>query len=672
MALPHHDPAMSGNVTSEAPWSRLSDRVLALGLIAAGLMLAAATSIGIEVMVERQARAEAERRAGEAVTLLTAQIPEIENLLAHDPAVAIDRTRLERVERLAGVARLRLFDETGQLVLGPAGPGGKADVNSRARRQIDRGQASRPVVGDRRTGDAGVEGDVSVPIRIGQRTGLLSVHVDRAESRALFRKVVPKTMQASVAILALAFLLLGAALLCQRRGSGWDRAAKESRKAATAARDEAERLATTDLLTGLLNRRTLAKAYEARRGMLSERDLVLTLLLLDLDHFKSVNDSDGHDAGDAVLVRLGQILRETIRNDDVAGRLGGDEFLLILTSPRYEQHGTTVAENLLEYLRSDPEFSPLTVPVSASIGLTRVWKAETTLAEALKQADLALARAKRDGRNRRVDYEPAMGESHARRKRMLREITVALKSDDILPAYQPAVAIPDGAIVAVEALARWREADGARLEAARFPAAFEDARLGTMISQRILDRAIADGGRLRRAGCAFGRIAVNVSEAQVADPGFAERLLDRLLIDGLSPRELTLELTDNTLRSHREAAIVQTLEELSHAGVKIALDDFGAGFATLTHLLRFPIDQIKLDRSIVRDVVAEPAARTVIAAVIGMAHDLGMKVVAEGVETARIGEALHEMGCDHGQGFFYARPVPIDRLESLLTRGRAA
>ncbi len=633
-----------------------------LGLVAVGWLIA-------EVTADRLLRAEAERLAAGAVAEWLQGAPEL-NAVLEGRAPAAD-SLVAAAHR--PVRRLTLFDANGRPLAGSTDAEAGAAQRLRAR-HVALGGRPLTVLSDTDTRvDGQATAEVYMPLaENGSGRGALLVAADLANAPALYRRALALALVAMTASVLLA--CLPAAAMHLRNSCARTAKQMERRDAALLeeARQQAERLAASDALSGLLNRRGVAEAFEDRRRLLGERDLMLTLVLVDVDDLAAINDSDGHEAGDTVLRRLGTLLGAAVRQEDIAGRLGGDEFLLIVTTPRFEPHGARLARRLLSRIAEDPELQQFGVPVTVSIGLTQVWKAQTDFAEALRQADLALAAARREGRGRQVVYQSSMGIRHDRRRNLRSKLNRALRNGDIVPAYQPVVALGDRRIDGFEALARWRHGDGSLLEAGRFRDIFENPHQATLVSERILALAIADGGRLRRQGREFGRLAVNVTEAQVADPGFAERLLDSALAEGLAAAELSLELTEDILLSQRESAIRRSLQHLSSAGVLIAFDDFGSGFASLSHLRRFPIDRIKLDFSCLGDLGTESEARTIAAAIFGMARGLEIETVAVGVRTAELDRGLKELGCDYAQGFRYARPVPFDQIGPLLEQGIAA
>lgn len=663
-----------GQKTEAAARDR-SRRAIACVALSA-MVLVAGVWLLIDAAVGRLVLAETERTGRTAATYLFNSLPDLPEIVS-GTAPLPERGLVAQVKSAGSITRFRLFDGRGRPVFDSASaadpPTAATEPDASALQTLERERPLARMEKAEEPGEPPREGRIYIPVfKNGTVAGALAIHVDTAESHAVMREIFGLTVPMLIGLLLLVFGLPTLLLMHRNREMVRDRVEAESRSELARSRDEAARLASTDPLTGLLNRAALSCAFDDRRRLLDDRDMVLTLMLIDVDHLTAINDGDGYEQGDQVLRSLGDILAGWSREGDAAGRLGGDEFLLVLTAPRYQSPGARLAERLLRRMEEQEKFRGLSVPVSLSIGITTIWKATTSFAEALRQADLALQEAKRRGRGRMTLYEPAMAERYDRRTTVLRQVRDALAAGQIVPSYQPLVSLADRRVVGVEVLARWRQADGTTLRSGRFAEAFEDPRLASAISALMLEAGAEACGRLLAGKIPFGRLAVNVTEAQLADPKFTEHLLDTLLAHGLSAGELAVELTETVLLSHREAAILKTLEALEEAGAVIALDDFGTGFASLTHLRRFPVHQVKLDLSFIRRIALEPQAHAISAAMISMAHALDIRVVAEGVQTAEIDAMLRELKCDYAQGYFYAPPGPIEDLSKLLKQGLAA
>ena len=414
-----------------------------------------------------------------------------------------------------------------------------------------------------------------------------------------------------------------------------------------------------DPLTGLPNRHHLGEFLDARFGGADGA----ALLLIDLDHFKLVNDTLGHEAGDAVLRAMADRLRSGLRVGDVVARLGGDEFAAVLSGPIGLDEARLLAERLIGAMARDVPHRGQAIRIGASIGIAAVPVHGRDADDVLGAADLALFEAKRAGRNRVVIFTPAMQTANRRRFEVLTQARTALAEDRILPFYQPIVDLDDGTVLGFEALCRVEGCDGVRAIPGEV---FLNSELGGMLDERMIDRVTADMGAWRRAGLDFGRIAINVCDAHFSRSGFDVRLFDRLERHGLEPSMLELEVTETALLELADGTLSAGLAGLRARGIVLALDDFGTGHASLVHLKSLPVDRVKIDRSFVADVVFDTASRAIVEALVRLGRGLGKEVVAEGVETEGQHRALVELGCRRGQGHLYGRPMPAAAAVALL------
>jgi diguanylate cyclase (GGDEF)-like protein/PAS domain S-box-containing protein len=428
-------------------------------------------------------------------------------------------------------------------------------------------------------------------------------------------------------------------------------------------------LANHDPLTGLPSR-TLFQARLSKALAETEQNRTpVCLLLIDLDDFKDVNDSFGHDAGDALLKETARRLFKMVTACDTAARLGGDEFAVLLTDPSLLDQGVAFAESIIKSL-NQPLFSYAgqSIATRASIGMAMYPDHAAEPAELLKAADIALYRSKAAGRNRVTMYAPAMRVATALRITLRREMREALSQDQIVPYYQPQVCLATGAIIGFEALARWHHPTQGLLIPSTFGAAFDDVELATLVGQRLIGTIAADMRNWLSSGLSFGRVAVNLSHAEFTHPGFADDLLRALDASQVPTQYLEVEITEKVLLDGRLDAVSSVLKTLCDQGIKIALDDFGTGYASLTHLKRFPVDHIKIDRSFVQDLEQDSDDEAIVAAVIGLGRSLKLQITAEGVETAGQAQRLQEMGCEYAQGFYFAQPVAGSDVPDLMSR----
>ncbi len=424
-------------------------------------------------------------------------------------------------------------------------------------------------------------------------------------------------------------------------------------------------LATHDTLTGLPNRALLHERVQRMLDACPENGRV-AVLFLDLDRFKEVNDSFGHDLGDVLLCEVATRLRAALRPDDVIARLGGDEF--VVAAPDLAPAGAdaaAIAARLLDALTAPVRVGGQDVIIGASIGIA-VYPQDAATREGLFQAaDTAMYRAKGTGRNRYCLFEPGM--TLATQARMALELALrpALARAEFELHYQPRVDLRSMAVVGLEALVRWNHPELGRIGPGEFIGIAEETGLIVGIGRWVLGEACRQTQRLVERHGRPMRVSVNVSARQLALPGFVGDVRDQLAASGLAPHCLELELTESALIEDMDRTAAM-LAELQGLGVKLAVDDFGTGYSSLAYLRRFPIDVLKLDRSFVLQDDGRISAFDFVKAFVDMAHALRMSVVAEGVETVEVLDFLRAAACDEAQGYLLARPMPLAQLEALL------
>jgi len=420
------------------------------------------------------------------------------------------------------------------------------------------------------------------------------------------------------------------------------------------------RQAATDDLTGLPNRRAL---YAALRSRLSEPDPTrAALLLLDLDRFKEVNDSLGHHVGDQLLIEVGTRLRDALRPEDLLARLGGDEFAVLLEDAD-QAHAVAVASKLRAVLTTSFTLEGIALHTGASIGISLFPDHGDDLSTLLRKADMAMYKAKADRAGHRV-YALSDDTHGDARLRTLQELRTALDGDQLVLHYQPKVDLPTGAVRGVEALVRWDHPIRGLLYPDAFLDLIEDSGLMRPMTQIILERALDQAAvwqRLRRPLT----VAVNLSASSLVDADLPEQVEAMLRARGLPARSLQLEITEEFLMADRDRAR-SILSRLRENGVQIAVDDFGTGYSSLSYLRDLPIDELKLDRSFVFPMADDARAAALVASTIALAHSLGLRMVAEGVENQVALTELTRHGCDEAQGYFLSRPVPAAELDHWL------
>ncbi|MCP5157091.1 MAG: EAL domain-containing protein [Ectothiorhodospiraceae bacterium] len=430
-------------------------------------------------------------------------------------------------------------------------------------------------------------------------------------------------------------------------------------------------LAYHDALTGLPNRALLADRIAQALGQASRHGRGVALAYLDLDRFKSVNDSLGHHAGDALLCEVARRLRECVRETDTVARLGGDEFVVLLVDTDEAEASVRVVREIFDALEAPVIVQGQALHVGASIGVSLYPDDAPDAATLMRHADTAMYHAKAEGRGRYSFFLPEMDARTHTRFRLESELRAAVAAGQLEMHYQPVVRqAPDEVVESVEALLRWNHPSRGLLRPEAFLDVAEDCGLATTLGELALHTACAAARRWHRAGYSALRVGVNVSASQLRRPDFAATVRTALESNGLRPESLELELTESALLEDTDTAI-RTLRELDVLGVSLALDDFGTGYSSLAHLQRFPFRRLKIDRVFVAEIAERPGDRAITAAVIALAHALGMGTVAEGVEHEGQAQILRALGCDALQGHLLGHPMPEAELSALLA-ARAA
>jgi diguanylate cyclase (GGDEF)-like protein len=419
-----------------------------------------------------------------------------------------------------------------------------------------------------------------------------------------------------------------------------------------------------DALTGLPNRdlfrsRLVKAMEEARRNQ-----RVLAVLFMDLDRFKAINDSLGHSVGDELLVLAAKRIRHCVRETDLVCRLGGDEFTALLPNLDGVQAARVVAAKILDALTRPFHIQQHQMRVSASVGIALFPDHGDSVEEILKNADTAMYQAKEGGRNNAQVYAAEMNAKAGERLRMAFALQLALERDEYRIAYQPKLRLGDGRVVGVEALLRWHSSELGTVGPGEFVPQLEDSGAIVEVGRWVLKNAVLQARRWQDAGQPLS-VAVNVSAVQFGQAGLVSDIAALLQESGLQPALLQIELTESLLMSDMQRSAF-VIGELTRLGVQLALDDFGTGYSSLGYLRRFAVQELKIDRSFVQEIDTSPAAARIVKTVIDLGHALGMTVTAEGVETAAQAALLREMACDLLQGYWLARPMSLDLLESWL------
>jgi len=438
------------------------------------------------------------------------------------------------------------------------------------------------------------------------------------------------------------------------------RAQREARRRAAVER-EIRTLAFHDALTDLPNRRQFDDALKVSAAAPPGADAAHGVLLLDLNGFKKINDVYGHPAGDEVLIHVAARLTRAVRHGDMVARLGGDEFAILANQLAGPEAATSVALRVIEELSTPIVVAGREHQVGSAIGIALIPQDGADPAEILRKADIALYRAKGQGRSALRFFEAEMDAHVQERDYLERELRRALEDGQVTIFFQPLVDLKTGRVQEFEALARWTHPDLGVVEPARFIPLAEDMGLIGELTDRLLAQACAEAATWP----ADVKLAFNISPVLLHDPGFALRIIGLLGRTGLSPARLELEITESALVRDLDAAQA-ALGALRKVGVKIALDDFGTGYSSLYHLRNFKLDKIKIDRSFIDAMASDADSAAIVRALVGLGAGLGLEVTAEGVETEEQRRLLADQGCDQGQGFLYSEAITGDEARALL------
>ncbi|WP_176559421.1 putative bifunctional diguanylate cyclase/phosphodiesterase [Rubellimicrobium roseum] len=438
----------------------------------------------------------------------------------------------------------------------------------------------------------------------------------------------------------------------------WNRRLAMAQRQTREAQDEAQRVALQDPLTGLPNRRAVHEY--AMRAAEREGPGGVTLLLLDLDRFKPVNDLRGHDAGDLLLRAVAQRLRQTCPEDAMVARLGGDEFVVVLARADASGMGETLAQHILQALTEPFDFDGWSAGISCSIGVAD-WMPGLGSADLLRMADQAMYRAKQSGRDGWSRFDGPLGDRQRERAALEQDLRVALAIGAITPWFQPIWAIGGRSLRGVEVLARWIDPRRGFVPPDVFIPLAEELGQIERLSELVLDRACA-------AAAAWPLplpFSFNLSPRQFADPNLPRRILEILGRHGLPGSRLEIEITERAVLADIDVAR-RIVRDLAEAGVRVSLDDFGTGTSSLAILTQLPIDHIKIDRSFIAGVDRLPERGKIVTGVLALAESLGLSVTAEGIERDEELRFLQQRHCARGQGFLLGRPQPAEGIAQLL------
>ena len=389
------------------------------------------------------------------------------------------------------------------------------------------------------------------------------------------------------------------------------------------------------------------------------------VFFIDMDNFKLVNDTLGHAAGDSLLCQVGDRLRRALRQEDTVARQGGDEFLVLLPELSSEQQAAQVAQKILDTLRNPFLLGVQETYITASVGIA-LYPADGEEPELLIQhADLAMYQAKAEGHNKYHCYSPALNERLSVRFALQNELRRALERQEFVLYYQPQYRLRDGQLCGMEALVRWQHPERGLLSPDTFIKIAEESGLILPIGDWVLRTACAQNKQWQDKGYAPVRVAVNLSTRQFHQKDLVSQVAQILTETGLKPEWLELEITES-LSMENVVLSIETLQKFKAMGIRLSIDDFGTGFSSLSYLRRFPLNTLKIDRSFIAELSEFSEEQTIVLAIIQLAKNLGLNVIAEGVETEAQLNFLREKGCEEGQGFLWSKPVLGEKMLAYL------
>lgn len=432
------------------------------------------------------------------------------------------------------------------------------------------------------------------------------------------------------------------------------------------ARDQMAFAANHDALTGLYNRAFFNDYLETALAAARRKEEMVAMVHLDLDHFKTINDTLGHGAGDAILLETARRLQGAVRESDICVRLGGDEFVVILNDVGSASNAIEVVSRITERLKAPFSFRGTSLRPSASVGVAFFPDNTTSPRELIVNADLALYRAKAEGRGTYRLFAVALRERLEEETRLETRLREAIETNGFSVHFQPQVALRTGSVIGVEALIRW-EVDGNNVAPGAFLPIAMKAGLMPAIGRMVFAKAIRSAANWHRAGLEFGRLSLNASAEELRQPDFASHFLTLLGREGLPVQLVALEIIESVMLDDEQSGISRTLKHLREAGIRLELDDFGTGYACLAHVGADKVDRLKIDGRFVRDIHANPDNAKIVKAIIDLARELGISIVAEGAETEQELSCLLELGCPGVQGYGIAFPMPDDQTSTWLS-----
>jgi diguanylate cyclase (GGDEF)-like protein len=598
----------------------------------------------------------------------------------HAPPVPPDALQepVEGLSVLGEALKARAEDVLAQTVALTAGPGYE-QVDRVVQGSFERISVSSTMAVSRWIAGEGVE----VAIEVGRETWEIFAELAAQRAASLeevtrrcfaWRNVMARVLHESASELdssaealtqALSILQLSLEFSLVRMCGSFESERRKTDEELARREEELSFLATHDPLTGLPNRTLILDRVEQMLARSARNQTPVAALFIDLDNFKSINDTLGHGAGDELLQAVTARLDGVIRDVDALGRLGGDEFVVISEALTLQVGPELIAERLLEALERPFQLGvdkETRVSVTASIGIAA--GAHTSAEELLREADIAMYRAKWDGKHRYVVFEDGMQHAVQHRMELEMDLREALEKNEFFLAYQPTIDLSDLTPTGLEALIRWKHPTRGIVQPDDFIPLLEETGLIVQVGKWVLEEACRQGATWRETGYPIG-MAVNVSGRQLDTDQLIADIEGALSDSGLEPEALTIEITETTLMRNAEET-ARRLKQIKTLGVRIAIDDFGTGYSSLAHLQKFPVDALKIDRSFVSQLQHNQEGETLIHTLVQLGKALSIETFAEGIEDQQELSLLQDEDCDKGQGFLFARPLDVDATETFL------
>jgi diguanylate cyclase (GGDEF)-like protein len=591
-------------------------------------------------------------------------------LASREEIAAIDRD-LRRLSDGLSVVKVKIYDLNGLTVYStdPRQIGENGSTKAGFRRARDGYPSSKVTYRERLDSWEGALAnrhvvETYVPVHVYDAApveAILEVYNDVTELVESNQRSQWKILAAVLGAMALVYIVVQVIL------GRYQRLLHEQERARAAQEERIRYQAYHDALTGLPNRASFTEHLEEAMRRAKRAGWPLALLFLDLDLFKRVNDSLGHDAGDRLLRVAAERIRRAVREADMLFRMGGDEFTVLLEDVRGPEEAAMVAARVLEAIAEPLQLQHHEISVSASIGIALYPRDDVVGERLLKSADTAMYRAKELGRNRYAFFAREMNERVESQIMIEAALRRALKNEEFVLHYQPRVSAATGRATGAEALLRWKHPEWGLVEPARFVPLLEETGLIVPVGAWVLAEACRQAKTWQAAGLQSLRVSVNLSSRQFRSEALFEAVSEALRSSNLAPQLLELELTESLLVENVDHAM-GVMGKLKAIGAAISIDDFGTGYSSLGYLKRFPIDSLKIDRSFVRDIATSPKDAAIVKAISALARSLGIGLVAEGVEEPWQVEFLRARHCTEMQGYLFSRPLPEASLAEALAR----